>query len=259
MGFWLRSGFNFKELKVVFGFLPVWSLTQSRREVHLSLFVACQKAARVNEHWGVAVQIMPSWNGKASEMDKIKREKQNWGLVNFVCQNSVKSVQCLACVARVGWALHGVCQALASWLVNETGISCRDFMQGCQTGGWTRVCSEIWCKRCYCATCKSDTKPRKAHGQMWPCILVYFSGYTDESETEVSVGGRKAGKWECRVHVAACTISQGPCVHSCVSSVQKGRGVSGDENWGTHGDGQTVPGAKTQYCGKKQPEVEDFQ
>lgn len=39
--------------------------------------------------------------------------------------SKLKSVECLACVARVGRALHGVCQALASWLVNETGISCR--------------------------------------------------------------------------------------------------------------------------------------
>lgn len=37
-----------------------------------------------------------------------------------------------------------------------------------------------------------------------------------------------------------------------------GRGVSGDANCGTHGDGQTVPGAKAEYCGKKQLEVEDF-
>lgn len=38
-------------------------------------------------------------------------------------------MECLACVARVGRALHGVCQALASWLVNETGISCRALKQ----------------------------------------------------------------------------------------------------------------------------------
>lgn len=89
-------------------------------------------------------------------------------------------------------------------------------------------------------------------------ILVYFNGYTDASEAGVSVGGRKAGKWERRMHVAAHTISQDPCVHSCVSSVQEGSGVSGDANCGTHGDGQTVPGAKAEYCGKKQLEVEDF-
>lgn len=41
-------------------------------------------------------------------------------------------------------------------------------------------------------------------------------------------------------------------MHSCVSSLQEGRGVSGDGNCGTHGDGQAVPGAKTEYCGKKQ-------
>lgn len=34
--------------------------------------------------------------------------------------------------------------------------------------------------------------------------------------------------------------------------------MSGDANCGTHGDGQTVPGAKAEYCGKKQLEVEDF-
>lgn len=78
---------------------------------------------------------------------------------------------CLACVARLGRALHSVCQAFASWLVNETGISCRAVEQVDD-----HVCSEIWCKRCYCATCKSDTKSRKAHGQTWHpvfwCILV---------------------------------------------------------------------------------------
>lgn len=36
-------------------------------------------------------------------------------------------------------------------------------------------------------------------------------------------------------------------------------GVSEDANCATHSDGQTVPGAKAEYCGKKQPEVEDFQ
>lgn len=38
-------------------------------------------------------------------------------------------MECLACVARVGRALHGVCQALASCLVNKTGISCRPVKQ----------------------------------------------------------------------------------------------------------------------------------
>lgn len=35
-------------------------------------------------------------------------------------------------------------------------------------------------------------------------------------------------------------------------------GVSEDADCATHSDGQTVPGAKAEYCGKK-PEVEDFQ
>lgn len=35
--------------------------------------------------------------------------------------------------------------------------------------------------------------------------------------------------------------------------------MPGDANCGTHGDGQTVPGARAEYCGKKQLEAEDFQ
>lgn len=37
--------------------------------------------------------------------------------------------------------------------------------------------------------------------------------------------------------------------------------MSGAANCGTHGDGQTCPswpGAKAEYCGKKQLEAEDF-
>lgn len=45
------------------------------------------------------------------------------------CVSKLKSVECLACVARVGRALHGVCRALASCLVNKTGISCRPVKQ----------------------------------------------------------------------------------------------------------------------------------
>lgn len=35
--------------------------------------------------------------------------------------------------------------------------------------------------------------------------------------------------------------------------------MSEDADCATYSDGQTVPGAKAEYCGKKQPEVEDFQ
>lgn len=107
-----------------------------------------------------------------------------------MCQN--KSMECLACVAKVGRALHGVCQALASCLVNEMGISCRPVKQ---------VDEHVFVVR-YGA--KGVTVPHanltpnqeSSWSDMESSILVDFNGYTDASETGLSMGGRKAGKWE---------------------------------------------------------------
>lgn len=103
--------------------------------------------------------------------------------------SKLKSVECLACVARVGRALHGVCQALASWLVNETGISCKAMEQVDE-----HVFVVIY-------GTKDVIVPHENLSPNPGMLMVrhgiqYFSGYTYASEPEVSVGGRKAGKWE---------------------------------------------------------------
>lgn len=99
-------------------------------------------------------------------------------------------MECLACVARVGRALHGVCQALASWLVNETGISCRALKQ---------VDEHVFVVA-YGAKAvfvpHATLTPHPSWSDMASSILILFSAYTDASEAEVSVGRRKAGKWE---------------------------------------------------------------
>lgn len=70
------------------------------------------------------------------------------------------------------------------------------------------------------------------------------------------------GKLENGMKDACCSshhFTRSLCAQLCELCPGGQWGVSQGANCGTHGDGQTVPGAKAEYCGKKQLEVGDFQ